>query len=350
MSWGRRLHLSRRGKWIAGSGAGVIGLGAILMATLGGGGPKGSIDQPKLRWTERTATVKFPSPNARIQPILIYDPTRHRWVMFGGLTTPNNTLDDTWEYDGRTWAQITVDATPPHRRFSAATFDTLRNRVIMFGGKQEPGFISLDDTWAYDGTTWTQLVGSATPIARTFHTIAYDISRDRVVLMDGAGPVFEDVRDLWEFDGTNWSQKTRDATPQALAPTLAYDVGRQEVIAHGGTTGEPLYTRIAETWAWNGTTWTDKNPVTVPSNAELAALSYLPSRGRLLRFGGIGTGSVVLNETWSWDGTDWRRIATVDPQPTITQQLTLMCGRSLCIGIEITGTTPTKHWVLRPGR
>ena len=51
---------------------------------------------------------------------------------------------------------------------TAATYDAANARTILFGGSGPLGL--LNDTWAWDGTTWTKL---ASPVARTEAAAAY---------------------------------------------------------------------------------------------------------------------------------------------------------------------------------
>src|SRR5262245_60344618 len=50
-------------------------------------------------------------------------------------------------------------------------------------------------------------------------------------------------------------------------------------------------------------TWSDVEPVP-PSARYQHALAYDSRRGRVVMFGGAGTGTLV--ETWEWDGATWR--------------------------------------------
>lgn len=83
-------------------------------------------------------------------------------------------------------------------------YDSKRARVILFAGKAPQGF--CDDTWAFDGKTWEKLCDSGPP-ARGMGYLAYDKSRDRIVLFGGRkGWPDGDFADTWEFDGKAWEQ------------------------------------------------------------------------------------------------------------------------------------------------
>src|SRR5262249_25412498 len=52
-------------------------------------------------------------------------------------------LDDTWEYDGSDWRQLTIAPAPERREGHALVYDIARGRALMFGGL---GVSFLNDT------------------------------------------------------------------------------------------------------------------------------------------------------------------------------------------------------------
>jgi N-acetylneuraminic acid mutarotase len=69
-----------------------------------------------------------------------------------GLST-DAPQDDTWEWDGGTWTQRSV--TGPGGRY-AHTMATLGNKIVLFGGIDQSASHWLSDTWEWDGNVWTQ--------------------------------------------------------------------------------------------------------------------------------------------------------------------------------------------------
>lgn len=88
-----------------------------------------------------------------------FDQRRGVTVLFGGLfTQPNieNILsNDTWEYDGEVWVEVTPTNLPTARWGHSMIYDEAREVIVLFGGIDVDGNL-LDDTWEYDGSTWTQ--------------------------------------------------------------------------------------------------------------------------------------------------------------------------------------------------
>lgn len=80
---------------------------------------------------------------------MAYDERRQVTVIFGGRM--GNSV--TWEYDGQQWLAANPVQLPPMRELPLIAYDTAREVVVMFGGVR--GGLVLNDTWEYDGTTWT---------------------------------------------------------------------------------------------------------------------------------------------------------------------------------------------------
>src|ERR1043165_8484514 len=76
---------------------------------------------------------------------------------------------------------------PPARQDAGIAYDSVRGRVVLFGG----GTFSttLGDTWEWNGTAWTQ-VSSTGPSARRGHVMAFHEGWGRTVLFGSSGPHF----------------------------------------------------------------------------------------------------------------------------------------------------------------
>ena len=226
-------------------------------------------------WNGTAWTQKFPahSPGPRYKAALASDSVRHRVVLFGGVDG-NVELNDTWEWDGNDWTQMHPAHSPPARHHHAMAYDVNHQVVVMFGGYHDPDPADRDDladTWTWNGTDWTQQMPTNSPPKRDGHAMAYDANIGKAVLFGGAQDVNTLVylNDTWEWDGMNWTQVNNGS--DALGPkvrgnaTLAYDDVRQQVILFGGFnfTGTTL-TYFNDTFAWNDTlkSWTPLVPAT----------------------------------------------------------------------------------------
>jgi hypothetical protein len=137
-------------------------------------------------WDGTTWTQASPasSPGARYGHAMAFDATRGEVVLFAGRL-PNATTGDTWIWDGATWTQKFPPSSPPTRTEHAMAFDAVRGEMVLFGGLSGSTGDSLNDTWTWNGTTWTKVVPTDPPPARSDHSMAFDAARHRVILFDG---------------------------------------------------------------------------------------------------------------------------------------------------------------------
>jgi hypothetical protein len=103
------------------------------------------------------------SPSVRSDACMSYDSVNTLWVMFGGRNEYNY-LPETWIYKAgstNNWSQVTVpNGVGPSGRIGAQMcFDTNTNRTIMFGGITASASYPSNETWSFNGATlqWTQL-------------------------------------------------------------------------------------------------------------------------------------------------------------------------------------------------
>ncbi len=250
-------------------------------------------------WTPRFVT----GPPRRDGHAMAFDPSRSRVIVFGGRSaiTSIQYLNDMWEWDGATWSQVTPTGTlPPPRAGHAMAYDTYRNRLVIFGGNNGA---NLGDTWEWDGAAWTQLaMGGNSPAPRAFHSMVFDIARGYAVLFGGAPgpfPTFDD--DTWAWNGSSWTLlSTGDADPSLKRQNSAmvYDSNRGRIVMYGGFGG----LISTATWEWNGTSWArvfNEGPPYRYSHA----MAFDSSRGKVVLFGGrnpIGQNSPPLGDTWEY--------------------------------------------------
>jgi len=264
-------------------------------------------------WTE----VKRELPAGRHGHGLAYDAKHGKTVLFGGSAYEN--LADTWEWDGTTWAEITFtdpNSIPSPRFAPALAYDAAREKVVLFGGSDWA--TRLNDTWSWDGATklWQQVTPSdpnESPPPRHNPAIAYDAARERVVLFGGDGDAGF-LADTWVWDGVRWENVTPsdplESPPARSNHALAYDADRERVVLFGGLNESWV---LDDTWEWDGTKWTDVTPDTgSPAGRETPSLVYR-GEGKVLLFGGNDYSS-YLGDAWEWDGTSWTPvISTASP-------------------------------------
>jgi len=229
-------------------------------------------------------------PSARANHAMAFDALRRRTVLFGGLVFPTGYLTDTWEWDGSSWVQRLPPVSPPGRIGHALVFDIRRGRTVMFGGYRGA---PLSDTWEWDGTTWALRAPPVSPPPRSSHGMAFDDIRGRTVLHGGQGVV--PFADTWEWDGTMWTERPTPNHPPVAAKgeaqPMAFDAQRRRTV---------LRSPAGETWEWDGTTWF-RRAAAGPGFRVGYGVVYHPGRLSTVLFGGA-TGQGLLADTWFFDG------------------------------------------------
>jgi hypothetical protein len=239
------------------------------------------------------------SPPARSSATMAYDPSSGQVVLFGGAGN-SGLLGDTWTWNGTTWTQQTPAMSPPARDTAMMAYDPSSGLVVLFGGQGDGGLDSLGDTWAWNGTTWTQQTPAMSPPSRAVAAMTYDANSGQMLLFggNGNGVDLSFFNDTWMWNGTTWTQLSPATSPPLTAQAMmAYDANSGQIVLFGGVNDEGLNV-LGDTWTWNGTTWTQQTPVTSPEARFSAAMAYDASSGQVVLFGG-GSNSNLLGDTWT---------------------------------------------------
>lgn len=209
----------------------------------------------------------------------------------------------------------------------------------------------------FAGPSYFDVFPSTAPSPRDRPMMTYDAARQQTVLFGGctsASPCAS--AETWVWDGTTWTKKSPATSPPArYAGSFAYDPATGNSVLFGGETGT---TELSDTWVWDGTTWTQRSPATHPSQRDDAAAAYLSSIGKVVLFGGDNTAS-SFNDTWTWDGTTWTQLSPASPPgvrsrtalvPTGSSQGLLLYGGQGPTGTDLgdTWTFDGTAWTQRP--
>ena len=196
---------------------------------------------------------------------IAYDAGHNQVVLFGGGPGDPSSFADTWVWDGTNWTQKFPATSPPARSGHRMAYDTARGQIVLFAGRGgSDGNTFFNDTWVWDGTNWTQKFPAASPPTPRFqYGFAYDAVRQQVVLFGGQGPNNTPIyNDTWVWDGTTWTQQLPATSPPGRTlPAMAYDEPRAQIVLFGGFTGS----FSNDTWVW-GTSFAAQ--VQPPINAD----------------------------------------------------------------------------------
>ena len=256
-------------------------------------------------------------PAARGDAGMAYDVATHSTVLFGGgngnILKPTIVYGDTWIWRNG-WSQQSPAASPSARGGPGMAYDPTTGTVVLFGG-YNVDLTLLNDTWTWDGVTWTEQFPLVSPPARSFNSqeMAYDTATGTVVLFGGYGngTVFDDT---WEWDGRakTWTQQFPASSPSPRGCALAYDRTARQIVVFGGDNGGGDCCRVyyGDTWTWDGMNWTQQFPASAPSARTDVPMAYDTDIGKVVLFGGFSVPGQGLSDTWDWDGSTWSQRQT----------------------------------------
>ena len=196
------------------------------------------------------------------------------------------------------------------------------HRVVLFGGSGSNGSV-LNDTWTWDGSSWTKL-NLANPPTTTnlpFHMVYDPVDGEIIVLLPGsyAGSHFTPPQSCGLYDNdTGWGCTLTDAADPTVNPTanvsgggMAYDPLRQQVIFDSSDQAGAAAALASVTYSFSPDpgTWVPFAPAHLPPPTSGAAYAWDDGSAQILRFGGSTGAAVDTNVLWAWNGADWQSFA-----------------------------------------
>jgi hypothetical protein len=234
---------------------------------------------------------------------MAYDAATQTVVLFKG-SYPHG---QTWTWNGSTWTRQHPATSPPIRTNAAMAYDSATKTVVLFGGRSNNcGYTCpfLNDTWTWNGSTWTRQHPTASPPARGEASMRYDAATKTTVLFGGVADG-RPLNDTWTWNGSTWTQQHPATSPPARElPAMAYDYAARTVVLFSGLSPLPPEHVLDDTWTWNGTNWTQQHPATSPPARYQADMAYDGATRTMVLFGGRDAGA-PLNDTWTWNGSTW---------------------------------------------
>jgi hypothetical protein len=204
-----------------------------------------------VRWT-RLATS---GPPPRDDAVLVYDATRQRTVLFGGRSG-QTLLNDTWEWDGTSWTRASIIG-PADRGSNQMAYDRGRQRTMaLLFHRLEPNAdrTYASDLWEWTGTAWSALAGAGPTFSPVQPMVGLGASGG-LLLFDGG--VLQGTASTWVWQNAQWSRVATAGPSLRNGHALAYDATRNRVVLFGGfRPGQDF----SDTWEWSGTSWTQITP------------------------------------------------------------------------------------------
>ena len=203
------------------------------------------------------------------------------------------------------WTAASPMTSPPATFWSALAYDPIAEQVIMFGGLDANTSTMLDTMWAWDGSNWTELNPPNRPSARWTHGMVYDATLGRVVLFGGLETQFggNALAETWEWDGATWTQAAPAQSPPARGVhgnmTFDHATGRTTIFGGGIQPGVPTFD---DQWQYDGTTWSQIVTAVTPPRRVAACFAYMASAGGPILFAGGEWTDPYRSDTWRLSG------------------------------------------------
>ncbi|MGA2134100.1 MAG: hypothetical protein ABSH50_17540 [Bryobacteraceae bacterium] len=254
-------------------------------------------------------------PPARCCAPMVYDAAMGATILYGGASY-TTVFGETWAFSRATgWKQLAPAVSPPPLTSASMAYDPTTETVVLFGGllNSQVGGTPSNETWTWDGVTWTQQFPPVSPSPRSWNinAMVFDSKLGKVLMFGGSD------NETWEWDGTGkaWTQQFPAHSPSARAATLAYDENTNQVILFGGVSATLSYTYYGDTWTYNGVDWVQQQPATLPPARCDNGLAFDPILKSVVLFGGLAgpcedCGEGRLNDTWLWGGSNWIGVQT----------------------------------------
>lgn len=218
-------------------------------------------DMVAARWIDRTPrSSQSARPKGAEDCAMVYDPIRDRVILYGGKDDADQNTSETWVFDPAesVWTQMkTSGARPPASEDHTAIYDPVGDRLILYGGENG---LTTNKLWSLDLKTlaWRDLTSPDVP-RRESHSAVYDSRGKRMVVFGGFDRSPVDLYEIWAMDldpGSPTFEKWQNLTvaegrpPGRIDHSAACDVSRNRMVFHGGwSKARKAY--FGDTWAFS---------------------------------------------------------------------------------------------------
>jgi hypothetical protein len=175
-------------------------------------------------WLSVTVTGSPPGPRAFSQ--LVFDPSRAALVLLGG-NDGAGAVTDVHTYSNGAWTLLTAPNGPAIAGQSTeAAYDG--SRIVVVEDDQNV----RDTLWSLTANTWSKLCSTCSGIPRWNASIVYHPRIAKLLLMGGyADP--NEIAGTWSWSGSRWEMVAADP-PRRDSTAVAYDPTRDVVVLYGG--------------------------------------------------------------------------------------------------------------------
>jgi hypothetical protein len=177
----------------------------------------------------------------------------------------NGIFNDTWEFHGGAWSQISTPFTPPPLEGAAMATDPSGGGVIVYGGGSDSpshdGSWTSTSTYRFNETTWTNVSPAGGPSPLVGGVLTADPALGGAVYFGGTRSNGTDPHSTpwssnatWEWTGSSWTNLSLAAGPSPrVGPSFAYDPAGGYALLFGGQVAIGRQALLNDTWVLNAT-------------------------------------------------------------------------------------------------
>lgn len=265
------------------------------------------------QWREISSET---TPVSRFSHHMVYLPINRSIFLFGGCKTSDyERLGDTWLYnlDNNTWEEVSPSVSPSARSDLALCYDSLKNRVLLFGGYNYDDN-KLNDLWVYypNNNSWTELAPSSSPPSDYGHSLFYRNNGGDVYTFGRSST--QNINDLWEYDtsANSWAKMTVASPIPSYRywHNMRYSNISDVCLLFGGSS---FNVDKDDSWIFNFTTdsWTEIQSDNNPPNRVVFSMCHDSHRDQIYMYGGLGEDySICREDFWKFNFTSmiWEEI------------------------------------------
>jgi hypothetical protein len=218
----------------------------------------------------------------------------------------------------------------------------------MYGGVTPSGGGSPNETWTWNGTSWTRRITTNPPnngsslLTPAYTTMAFHPPMNEVVMVsDGA---------TWTWTGTDWLARNvqignaANGAPKNVA--LGHDSVRNQTVLFVGTRHQAGSTYfVGETFLWDGFSWSQRTTPVVPWPMEYPTMAFDPMAGRLV----LATSGTSAGAFYEWTGTSWQQRLPAGAPNAPGVMATDMAHQQIVLFDGVLNTQPNHTWKLAAG-
>lgn len=295
-------------------------------------------------------------PTARGAHSMVFDPYNNVIVIFGGFSMVGgwHYLGDTWiySYTENSWTKLVLTPSPSARSNHAMVYCNETNEIILYGGQ---GSVNPKDTWSFscETQTWSQVITSINPGVHHSLAMAYDSQENAVILFGGFGDDGHERDDTWKFDCATreWSELLPTESPLArYGHVMVYDEAINQIVLTSGNTASQGHQDDTWTFYTSTSNWTELSPTGNPDRLKWPSMTYDSANKKCILFGGQ-IGDYAVDHTWIYDSqldTWQRRYPSVSPGSRINTGLAFDLVDNVTVlfgGIVIDGAQYDDTWI-----